>query len=190
MRVIEYMKALQPRRMIWFLVFAIGGISLSGVFGYIIGHAAGSGTAAGTTIGVLAALLVVLFISGLTAWDKERVRNVDKWPRLNPPQRVAMADALKPFFPEPEIVVYTDGDEPAEFAVDLCDVLGRATNGLATFEARQYSYPLASGLRIDAPTDDTRAFLIKSVLEKYAGIAAHLERRSKVGFQIFIGKRA
>lgn len=190
MPVIEYMKALQPRRMIWFLVFAIGGISLSGVFGYVIGQAAGAGTAASATIGVLAALLVVLFISGLTAWDKERIKNIDRWPRLSPAQRVAMADALKPFFPEPQIVVYTDGDEPAEFAVDVCDVLGRASNGLGNFEPEQYSYPLASGLRIDAPTDDARAPLIKSVLERYAGITAHVERRSRVGFQIFIGKRA
>jgi hypothetical protein len=97
MRVIEYLQVLQPRRVIWFLAFAIGGISLSGAISYAIGREIGTNGKATGAIGILVALLIVLFISGLNAWDKERIKNADKWPRLNTAQRIAIADALKPF---------------------------------------------------------------------------------------------
>jgi hypothetical protein len=136
--VIEYIKALQPRRVIWFAVFAIGGISFSGAIGYIVARVIGSNPTAfrwsAVISGGLLAVLIILFFSGFNAWDKERRKNADKWPRLSAAQRVAIADALRPFAAEPEISIFSNGiDDAANLAIDLCDTFGRATNDAVAF---------------------------------------------------------
>jgi len=191
MRIAEYWKVLQPRRMVWFMTFTVGGLGLSGLIGYGVSDAIGSNPASGAIIGVLIALLIILFFSGFNAWDKEQRKTADRWPRLDTAQRVAIADILRPFEFEPEIQIVTSNHEDAKnFAVDLCDVFARATNGRLKITPRVYYFPVASGLRIDAPTDDNRRLVLKTALEKRIRIPVYLERRSNVGFMIFVGIRA
>lgn len=212
MGIIEYLKALQPRRVIWFMVFALGGMSISGLLAYgaslVIGSSPATFHGSAAVNGSLVALLAIVFWSGYVAWDKERSKNKDKWPRIGTSQRIAIANALTPFETErqtePEIRPFQTeretndeisifsyaGDDSAMLAVDLCDVVARATNGRVVPEPQQYPFPLPSGLRIDAPTDDARGLLLKKALEKELKIEVHLERRSKVGFLILIGMRA
>jgi hypothetical protein len=191
MRVIEYLKALQPRRVIWSIGFAVLGISLFGVFSYIASRIIGGSPVADTTIGVSIALLITLFVSGFIAWDKERAKNEDKWPRLSTDQRIVIANALRPLPLTPEIsILVNDEEDSTAFAVDLSDILERATNSPSSFAPQIFPFPIASGLRIDASTDDARAPLIKKILKNKTGIEAHIERRSQVGFAIFIGRRA
>jgi hypothetical protein len=193
MRVMEYMKALQPRRNIWF-ISGISGIGLYGLIAFGIAHAIPLTTTAfhvvATATALLMALLIVLFVSGYVAWDKERQKNEDEWPRLGASQRVIIADALKPFKAEPDISIFFFTDDAMTLAIDLCDVFTRATDGTGDFTAQKYPFPLASGLRIDASTDDARGPLIRKVLERELGIEVHLERRSPLGFLIMVGARA
>lgn len=202
MRIKEYFLALQPRRIIWFvgeILLVLATIATFTLTAAGIQHWWFKGAA------MLAlqffVLVIVLFISGFIAWDKERTDKEEvkgvlnaRWPKLTATEREALAQLLRPFDALPEIgILRNDAEDCRNFAADLCAAMESATNERArgfVIPVRSAPCHLESGIAIISRSNDNRAHRLQTALKEIAKVEAVLSQADFSGFEIHIGARA
>lgn len=96
MRYRDYFLALQPRRIVWFVLPPLALIPTAAH--WLLSDVPPSAEAFKITVMAaiyLGILLVVLFFSGYVTWDKEREKNQGKWPHLSSQQINKLTERLR-----------------------------------------------------------------------------------------------
>jgi hypothetical protein len=200
MRIKEYFLALQPRRMIWFVLQVLFLLATTAT---LIFTAAGIQPwwFKGTSMLALelSVIAVVLFFSGLIAWGKEKTDKDNikaildaRWPKLTAAQREVLANSLGPFDVFPEIRIFRNNTENCRyFAADLCVAIESAMSGRGCMiPVGSAPRHIESGIVIVSRLNDGRARRLPTALEEIAKVEAVLSQREDSPFEIHIGARA
>jgi hypothetical protein len=100
-----YFLVLQPRRIVWFVLLPLAVISPAIYFLPDFHPSLRIFKVLALITTYLIVSVAVLFLSGHTAWNREREKNQSKWPHLREEQIDLIVKQLKTLDPEPYVVV-------------------------------------------------------------------------------------
>ena len=181
-----YFLVLQPRRIVWLALLPIAVISPAIYFLPDFHPSLRIFKVLVLTTTYLIVSVAVLFISGHTAWNREREKNQSKWPQLSGEQIELIVKRLKALDPDPYVFVHHN---PARDCSDLATQIHDAMKAAGwNIQFASSTRRWSPGLTIAVQTVDQRVLALQNALID-VGIVAQIETNSDISPHVLIGSK-